>query len=88
MKKIPQGVTLTAKKVMGKKDYVINDWDLDRIYLTSNGENFTIRMWNVTKEYVDWTFFKDIEHADGSGSGERINDGTYYYVNDIKKGVK
>jgi hypothetical protein len=82
---IPKGIELTVKKVMGKNLYTINDFDLDRIYLSSNNEEYTIRLWNVTNYFVEWTLFKDMYNNDGTGYGEKIKNGKYYYKKDLDK---
>lgn len=41
----------------------VKDYDLDRVYLDVDGEEFNIRMWNIsdidtTKIEIDYTLFK------------------------------
>lgn len=35
----------------------ILDYDLDRIYLSGG---WTIRMWNVTNEFIEWTLYHEM----------------------------
>jgi len=40
---------------------IIDDWDLDRVYLTIDNQDYVIRMWNIggTEKLViiEWTLF-------------------------------
>ena len=62
-------------------ELVIEDWDLDRIYITKEGREWTIRTWNIRENskgrvVIDWTLF--MMKPDGSsaerswGSGKTI----------------
>lgn len=60
----------------------ILDYDLDRVYLSvnSNENNYNIRMWNITDDYIQFTLYKLVEDY-----GEELVDGffnivpVYYY---------
>ena len=62
-------------------ELTIDDWDLDRIYITRNRREWIIRTWNVRENskgrvVIDWTLFRmkpDGSSAEGSvGSGKTI----------------
>ena len=62
-------------------ELVIEDWDLDRIYITKEGREWIIRMWNVWENNkgrtrIEWTLYRmkpDGSCAEGSmGSGKTI----------------
>lgn len=60
----------------------ILDYDLDRIYL-SNG--WTIRMWNLTNDFVEWTLFHEMD-----GKTFERRSGMHYFtperiINQIKE---
>ena len=42
------------------EDYKIRDYDIDRVYLDVGGEtdNYTIRMWNMTKTFIVFSLFR------------------------------
>lgn len=62
-------------------ELIIDDWDLDRIYITRNGREWIIRTWNIRENskgrvVIDWTLYfmkPDGSCAEGSvGSGKTI----------------
>lgn len=71
---IPEPVINLAKDVFGEETYKIVDWDMDRVYIEKNNEEFTIRMWNVTKHSIRWTLFKSV-----GNHGEEQKEGTFKY---------
>jgi hypothetical protein len=59
----------------------IDDFDLDRVYLTIDGEEYTIRTWDIREKphivAIRWTLFKSVgDHSDELSSGE-----SKFYVN-------
>jgi hypothetical protein len=60
-------VTKVLRKSIGiNNEVIIDDWDLDRIYLKINNNEHTIRMWNIFNNgknavKVQWTLFKIID---------------------------
>lgn len=54
----------------------IEDWDLDRVYLTIDGQEYTIRMWDIHESEktvrIDWSLFL---FKKGEDCGTRINGG-------------
>ena len=79
-------IVLFVKKVLRKtpnkklynldKDITIEEWDLDRIYLHTDGFEFTIRTWDLREDHtVPWTFFVCICDPDGGGHGEELSCG-------------
>jgi len=75
--KFPQQIIDLAEKVVGKKDVIINDWDLDRVYLNKGKDEMTIRMWDITDTYIRWTLFLDVPDNDGGSHGEEIKSGIF-----------
>lgn len=68
-------VSFVLKKAFGKaKDFSIEDADLDRVYFSMEGHEYTVRMWNINENKIDWTLFKCVDHHE-----EAIIDGCYYY---------
>lgn len=67
-----------TKTVFSKysSDYNIVYWDLDNIFIESDKEEFQIRMWDMTEEYISWTLFKSV-----GSCGEPIESGTFYIKN-------
>jgi hypothetical protein len=71
-------VTKVLRKSIGiNNEVIIDDWDLDRIYLKINNNEHTIRMWNIFNNgknavKVQWTLFKIIDDLDGSSHGEEL----------------
>lgn len=61
------------------KEYVITDWDLDRVYVEMEGQSYSIRMWNIDEYEIRWTLFVDIPDSDGGSHGEPINEGVSNY---------
>jgi len=62
-------------------ELTIDDWDLDRIYITKEGREWIIRTWNAQENnkgrvVIDWTLFMmkpDGSCAEGSmGSGKTV----------------
>ena len=62
-------------------ELTIDDWDLDRIYITKEGREWIIRTWNAQENnkgrvVIDWTLYRmkpDGSCAEGSmGSGKTI----------------
>lgn len=55
---------------------IIDDWDLDRVYLTIDDQDYTIRMWNIRETermvIIDWTLFLFKENE---SCGTRIEGG-------------
>lgn len=77
-KRFPTNVKELAEEVFGDMVFRIENYDLDRIYLTTpNDEEYVIRMWSVTETQVRWTLFKTIWKEDGSGYGEKIKSGIH-----------
>jgi hypothetical protein len=73
-------LTKFVKSVIKKSnlsgDFKIEEYDIDRIYLWSDGTEYTIRMWNYFQNgIVNWTLFRDIDDGDGTGRGEEICEG-------------
>lgn len=76
-KEIPQAISDLAEFILTNKEFTINDWDLDRVYLDVAGDEYDIRMWNITDVDIRWTLFKIIDDGDGSGHGEEVSSGVY-----------
>lgn len=60
----------------------ILDYDLDRVYLAVNGteNNYNIRMWNITDDYIQFTLYKLIEdHGEEVFNGIFNIEPVYYY---------
>lgn len=75
-------VTKVLRKTIGlKHEVLICDWDLDRVYITIDGYESTIRTWNVYDGQkkntlrVQWTLFKMIDDGNGCGQGEELGYG-------------
>ena len=68
-------VSAVLKKAFGEaKDYSIEDADLDRVYFSMDGREYTVRMWNIYDNKIDWTLYKCVDDH-----GERITGGIYYF---------
>jgi hypothetical protein len=85
-------VTKVLRKTIGvNHEVIINDWDLDRVYLHIDDIEFDIRMWNVwngTKINtlrVQWTLLKMIYESNGDGHGEEIGCGVSIVSVDNRK---
>lgn len=77
---IPEPIIKLVKKVFGKKNVKIIDWDMDRVYIGEDvQDDYTIRMWNITDNSIRWTLFKSIWNEDGSGYGEEQKSGNFKY---------
>lgn len=54
----------------------IDDWDLDRVYLTINGLEYIIRMWDIHESektvMIEWSLFF---YKEGESHGTRIRGG-------------
>ena len=54
----------------------IDDWDLDRIYMTIGDKEYTIRTWDIrqTKRLIKvrWTLFVTVDDNSGNAHGEEI----------------
>ncbi|NRF95558.1 hypothetical protein HQN89_32485 [Paenibacillus frigoriresistens] len=74
---IPQAVRSLAIEVFSDDNFEIEDFDLDRVYISRNNEEYTIRTWDFTRTAVRWTLFKTINHDDGSGHGEEQKEGLF-----------
>ncbi|WP_312124515.1 hypothetical protein [Lysinibacillus boronitolerans] len=78
---VPQPIIDLVMKVFENNPaYKVVDWDFDRVYIEKDSEEYTIRTWDITETFISWTLFKSIELADGSGYGEEVSDGTFYYT--------
>jgi hypothetical protein len=76
---IPKPLIDLAYKVFDKAKFTINDWDLDRVYITKGRHEYTIRMWNIDGDKIKWTLFKDIPDEDGGSHGEEQKHGIFHY---------
>ena len=72
------------KKELGLDgELIIEEYDIDRVYMKCNDIEYTLRMWciwNIDKGYaVEWTLFKDVIYIDEQGrkcrQGIRVSDG-------------
>ncbi|MEC1725882.1 hypothetical protein P9E34_14280 [Schinkia azotoformans] len=79
MKQTPQPIQDLANQIFGDSNYKLYDWDLDRIYIERDNEEYTIRMWNITDETIRWTLFKDVPDEDGGSHGEEMDFGLFEY---------
>lgn len=77
---LPKAVVGLVDTVFNGENVEVTDWDMDRIYIDKNNQEYTIRMWNVTDKYVRWELFKMIDDEDGGGHGESIKEGTFKYA--------
>lgn len=75
----PEPIINLAKKVFGKAKIILNDWDLDRVYISKGKEAYTTRMWNIDENSIRWTLFKDIPDEDGGSHGEECKSGMFRY---------
>lgn len=54
----------------------IDDWDLDRIYMTIGDKEYTIRTWDIHQTErlikVRWTLFVIVGDSSGNAHGEEI----------------
>ena len=78
---------LRRSKIKTNNPVIIEDWDLDRVYLTIDGQDYDIRMWDIweTKKQLNfrWTLFTWLN---GETSGTDLNEGyTRFKFEDIKK---
>jgi hypothetical protein len=59
----------------------IKDYDLDRVYLSLDGEEFDIRTWDIREVnntlLVRWTLFQMMCGEDGTGGGKEMIFGHY-----------
>lgn len=62
-----------AKSVMDGEHEVL-DFDLDRVEVKMNGEDYIIRTWDISEEDIRWTLFKKV-----SEEFEEIKSGVYYF---------
>jgi len=77
---IPQPIQDLAKQIFGEEsNYKLTDWDLDRIYIDKDDEDFTVRMWNISDDEIRWTLFKTIWDGNGGGHGEEMENGIFEY---------
>ncbi|MFP3391794.1 hypothetical protein [Brevibacillus sp. SIMBA_040] len=76
---IPMAVRSLAIEVFGDENFEIEDFDLDRVWITRNEEEYTIRTWDFTESRVRWTLFKMIDNGDGTGHGEELKEGLFNY---------
>lgn len=78
---IPEVIFKLTQNVLCNREFIIKDWDLDRIYLDVDRTNddYTIRMWNITENSISWTLFKTIWNDDGGGHGGEESEGTFNY---------
>ena len=71
-------VTRVLKKceIHPVESVTIEDWDLDRVYLNIDGQEYTIRMWNIRESektvMIEWSLFL---FKEGEDCGTRINGG-------------
>ena len=56
-----------------KKSFTITDADLDRVYLEIEGEDYIVRMWNITDRTIEYTLFKCV-----GDHGEDVSRGVYF----------
>lgn len=61
-----------AYEAFGDDNFTIDDFDWDRVWITRNNQEYTIRTWNITENDIEWTLFKMT-----SNGGERENAGVY-----------
>ena len=60
----------------------ILDYDLDRVYLAIDSEenNYNIRMWNITNDYIQFTLYKLVDdHGEDVANGVFEIEHVYYY---------
>jgi antitoxin component HigA of HigAB toxin-antitoxin module len=76
---IPKPIKNLTKHVIDEKSFEIVDWDLDRVYLKSEANEMTIRMWNITADDIRWTLFVDVPDEDGGSHGEELESGIFEY---------
>ena len=75
-------VTRVLKKceIHPVESVTIEDWDLDRVYLTIDGQEYTIRMWDIRESektvMIEWSLFL---FKEGEDCGTRINGGNSYF---------
>ena len=60
---------------------IIEDFDMDRVYMGINGNEYVLRTWNIIEisknEFrIDWTLFAMIDDGNGGGHGEELSCGT------------
>ncbi|MCM3471016.1 hypothetical protein [Brevibacillus borstelensis] len=83
---IPKAVKNLVLEAFGDDSFEIEDFDLDRIWIRRNDEEYTIRTWDFTESGVRWTLFKMIDHGDGTGHGEELKEGLFVPKNMTDKG--
>ena len=71
---ISEMIESLAKSVLGNGQFTIDDYDLDRVYGTMDGDGYVIRMWDISKQSVRWTLFRML-----ASHGETVRTGTYNY---------
>lgn len=74
---IPKEVRSLVVEAFGDENFEIEDFDLSRIYITRNNEEYTIRTWEFTEGGVRWTLFKMIDDGDDTGHGEELKEGLF-----------
>ncbi|HZH61740.1 MAG TPA: hypothetical protein VEY70_19640 [Metabacillus sp.] len=79
IKDIPQPIKDLAAEVLNGQNYIIEDWDLDRVYIKVDDQDYIIRMWNITEDDIRWTLFIDVPDEDGGSHGEEIDFGIFEY---------
>lgn len=66
-------IAVLEKAFEEKKSFTITDADLDRVYFEIEGEDYIVRMWNITDRTIEYTLFKCVEDH-----GEDVSRGVYF----------
>jgi hypothetical protein len=76
---LPKAVIGLVGTIFDDESVEVTDWDMDRIYVDKNDQEYTIRMWDVTNTNVRWELFKIVPDDTGS-HGESVKEGNYKYA--------
>lgn len=74
---INQVIKELACEVFSDDNFTIDDFDWDRVWITRNNEEYTIRTWDITESEIDWTLFRMVDNGDGTGHGEEEKVGLF-----------
>ena len=66
-------IAVLEKAFEEKKSFTITDADLDRVYFEIEGDDYIVRMWNITDRTIEYTLYKCV-----GDHGEDISSGVYF----------
>lgn len=76
---IPRLAIALVEQSFRNRQYEIIDFDLDRIAIDSDDQEYVFRTWDITEWGIDWTLFRMVDDGNDRSHSEPVSRGYFSF---------